>query len=224
LGWLFYFTSNVIILNMYHTDHSEITPLYPVLADQLLAEGKTAEAVALCEKGIAAFPRYITGYVVAAKAYLQCARFEDARAMCKLGLSISPHSAALKAVLEQTLQNIQTQTIGFPADSSNTSNVEDLNVSKETDSLQLLAEALKHAKIPKTDAAHTPLAESVEDNSAHESSGFANETMAYIYELQGAYHEAISAYTALAAQTPAKRELYNKKIEALRLKWNASKK
>ncbi|HET7153177.1 MAG TPA: tetratricopeptide repeat protein [Candidatus Kapabacteria bacterium] len=204
------------------SEQSPISPLFPVIADELLADGNILEAVELCEQGVVAFPRYSTGYLIAAKAYMHAKRFADAIAMCETGLAYTPSSNALIKMREMiTAEEAKhAQRIAeHPAEAPEALE----NTEEDETALGKLARELEGAKIPAIDQS-APLPPLLKEEIAQPATGtLVSSTLAGIYEKQGAYDDAIQAYTALAAQTPAMREEYNKKIEALKEKKNASK-
>lgn len=61
-------------------------------------------------------------------------------------------------------------------------------------------------------------ADKYDDDSGTEETSFVTETIAGIYESQGAYREAIEAYSELAGKFPAKEEYYKKKISEIKAK------
>jgi tetratricopeptide (TPR) repeat protein len=200
---------------------SVISPLFPVLADELLSQGKTSEAVALCEEGVAAFPRYSTGYLIAAKVYLHAKRYNDALEMCARGLIYTPSSKALLKMQEMVVAEEKNSAVSIEEEQPEEAE-EPIEIVEET-ALGKLARALESAKIPAIDPSSPLPAPSNEEPAPIEPVALVSSTLAGIYEKQGAYEDAIKAYTALAAQTPSMREEYNKKIEALKEKKNASK-
>src|SRR5579883_2089738 len=128
---------------------SAISPLFPVLADQLLSEGKTSEAVALCEKGVVAFPRYSTGYLIAAKVYLHAKRYDDAIAMCEKGLAYTPSSKALLK-MQEMIRTDEKKNVEHHSGKQNEAAGEiekiDDNAPVEETLLEKLAHALEGAK------------------------------------------------------------------------------
>ncbi|MGA1434441.1 MAG: hypothetical protein ACO34C_02980, partial [Candidatus Kapaibacteriota bacterium] len=74
-----------------------------------------------------------------------------------------------------------------------------------------LAKRLEHAKIPVIDEERTIASPSFMPS-------IVTETMADIYEQQGAYAQAIKAYQVLARNNPDKLEYFESKISQLRLR------
>ncbi|MCX7929332.1 MAG: tetratricopeptide repeat protein [Chlorobi bacterium] len=84
-------------------------------------------------------------------------------------------------------------------------------------SLELLAEQLERVRIKSNDSPSTPPTDSGSDEPS-----FVSETMATIYERQGALEQAIKAYTALARIHPERRQFYEEKIAQLRARKSLS--
>ena len=85
--------------------------------------------------------------------------------------------------------------------------------------LEELARRLEAARIPRVEEEEShPLPPPPTAPRAEQSSPMITETMAKIYEMQGAISEAIKAYEALARQKPEMAEQYTKKVRDLKNK------
>ena len=76
-----------------------------------------------------------------------------------------------------------------------------------------MADKLKQAKMPDPEKGTIPEAADLDNGPL-----MVTETIASIYEMQGAYEEAIKAYQILVDQEPEKKALYSDKIENLKAK------
>ncbi len=207
-----------------NASHSVISPLYAMLAERLLKSGKTVEAIEMCEQGIEAYPRYYTGYLLAAKAYIAAGRYADAGVICRKGLENMPSSEGLRKAMQNAAELVRAKT---PAQASLRS--PERISTDEIAEYARLARALENAKIPPVlDSSSMSAGISSEINEASDSlleekPPFVSATIAEIYARQGALAEAIAAYESLIRQTPLNNTMkkkYESRIEVLQAQMN----
>jgi predicted Zn-dependent protease len=62
----------------------DISPLFALEAEQLMLDGKTDEAIELCNAGLLDYPDYPAAYAVLAQAYLEFEDYEAAKDSIKM--------------------------------------------------------------------------------------------------------------------------------------------
>jgi hypothetical protein len=73
----------------------DISPLFALEAEQLMLDGKTDEAIELCNAGLLDYPDYPAAYAVLAQAYLEFEDYEAAKDSIKSGLKFFPNNPKL---------------------------------------------------------------------------------------------------------------------------------
>ena len=107
----------------------EITPLFAIEAEQLLLSGFLEEAIALCNKGLEAFPDYPTAKVILARAYNLIGNKEKSEIVLAQAKSENYGKTLDKFNFNETPQIIENEEISQEVNQSNDSRNEEIEAS-----------------------------------------------------------------------------------------------
>ncbi|MEW6702585.1 MAG: hypothetical protein AB1298_07685 [Bacteroidota bacterium] len=202
------------------------SPLFARVAQQEIERGNILEAVKILEKGMALHPSYPTPYFILALAYAYSGKGEEANSFADIGSKLINsyetfeyyQKKIIKIISDRNLMN-DLKRPGFL--SGNEEEKDDVNpdnlwasISLEEDKLELLAEKLSKAKIPKDAGEPIPSFDQTEDNVPAKK--IISETMAEIFLAQKNYSEAILIYEELIEQKPEKAGFFMQKISEIK--------
>lgn len=209
-----------------HTVAKEpLSPRFARGAAQLLKEGKTAEAAAMCENGVKAYPRYATGHLVLGRCYETLGRSVEAMLSYRRVLNAVPDNAVAQHLVQEAERREQEAFRSFAEERErklrqrrNTLSFEKYTAEESAgreSTVEFLLKRLQEAKriTPQPSADRNVVEESTPAKTG--ASKIVTATLAEIYANQGEYKEAIEAYNKLLEQRPLEAERYQQRIAEL---------
>ncbi len=200
----------------------EVDPSFARVAAQHLLDGDIHRAVDLCTRGIAAFPRYATGYFVLGKCYESLGRTVESLVEYRRALSILPDNSEVQLLVKHAEEKEQKEFQKFAKEQEKkldgkkeTVPVEQFLAKQpaaEESAIEYLAKRLQDVKRMKPETSSASEPDAVEPGNELR---FVTVTMAEIYASQGAYREGIKAYREILDQRPEEKERYEKRIREL---------
>lgn len=223
------------------------SPLFARVAELEIEQGNILEAVKILEKGMALHPSYPTPYFILALAHAYSGKGEEANCFADIGSKLINsyetfeyyQEKIIKIISERSLLNDSKRPGFLTKNEEDPDNLWASSVTPtlptgrqdrdsdilhrslqplEEDKLELLAERLSKARIPKDAGESVPPFDQTEPDVPVKK--IISETMADIYFAQKNYDEAILIYEELIEQRPEKAEFYMQKIFEIRSSMN----
>ena len=220
------------------------SPLFARVANQYISAKKYQEAMTILEKGIFNYPEYPTAYFLYAIALANCGDSSQAVEMLRKGAELHGTSESLKyytdlienivpendedeivieedenhIVIEEDQNEIVIEDVEDEIvieDEENKIVIED-NKNDMDDELEILAEKLSNAVMPKIDDNEDMPEEIKENDTPFHGKNLVSETLAKIYSNQGNYKQALSIYETLIDIQPEKKDYYNDLIAQIK--------
>jgi len=211
------------------------SPFFARVAAGYLQEGRTREALALCQEGTKIFTRYATGSLILGKCYEALGQNAEALAEYRRVLEVIPDSVLVQDLagrvekLDQLAYEEFTQIVEKGLEGrKGTMTFEEFSTGAPpppTSTVEFLIKQLQQAPkiarpnvMPVTPITHEEPPEPTPEPPAPPvpESTIVTETLAEIYASQGQFQEAIQAYTTLSAEKPEDAPRFAERIAQLR--------
>ena len=208
------FVTNKISL-IYEFNHG--SPLFARVAALEVDRGNFLEAIRILEDGILLHPTYPTAYFILSIANAYAGKEDEALARAKHGSdllesheSFDSYRDKISKIVSERNSLTDSKRRAFLGGQKQSGKQEEFE-----DKLDVLAEKLSRAKISaKADPESTTL------NRQEFTGKIVSETMAEIFLSQKNYNDAIAMYNELMIVRPYKMDLYESKIEEIKLMMN----
>ena len=190
------------------------SPLFAYVAADELEHGNVNDAIRIVESGMLIHPRYPTPYFILALAYAYSGDEETAIKYAVEGSHIIASEESLKSY-EKKIKRIIAERNGIPQSKRRTFIEEEDEpvIHIKSDDLEILADKLSKAKIN----VKASTAADAELILPQFNGKIVSETMAEIFVSQKNYKEAISVYNELMLSKPEKIDLYENRIEEIKM-------
>ena len=190
-----------------------------------LQQGRTLEAMELCNRGLQTHPQYAAGHLILGRCYEAVGRSIEALLEYRRALKILPDNPTLQKLMhaieqrekesfaafaEERAKRLQTRKDTLTVDEY----VADESAEKES-TVEFLLKRLQATKHPQPASEQGVQKPGEEKRPGRSAGSIVTPTLAEIYASQGEYDEAVSAYRTLIGQRPEGTERYERRIAQL---------